>query len=58
MNPVAITFINPKKEYWPSLGIEPVTCSQVPYLGFEKQWEKGKALVSHNTYFFFFSQSL
>ena len=25
MNPVAMTIINPRKEYWPSRGIEPVT---------------------------------
>ena len=25
MNPVTMTIITPRKEYWPSLGIEPVT---------------------------------
>ena len=30
MNPVAMTIINPWKEYWPGPGIEPATsCSQV-----------------------------
>ena len=32
MIPMAMTIINPQKEYWLSLGIEPVTsCSQVLY---------------------------
>ena len=37
MNPVAVTIINPRKEYWPSPGIEPASsCSQVLYCGFGK----------------------
>ena len=32
MNPVAMTIINPRKEYWPSRMFEPATvCSQVFY---------------------------
>ena len=32
MTSVAMTIINPRKEYWSSSGIEPATsCSQVPY---------------------------
>ena len=29
MNPVAMTIVDPQKEYWPSRRFEPVTCSEV-----------------------------